>query len=276
MRKIIKTIILPIMVVILTVSGLLFVNITTIKENISSVPTIFSETEYFTEIKEIVSLEPILEWVPVQYHESLEEVIDKVESDEAINEIIEKQVSNTISDVVYGTYSFDQEAIINDLMLVIDDYVDEAESITNQEIPIEKVKTAFEARISGYNLKTKYELVITKVQNNIGDEHLATMKHALTFINNIDLFQKISLVIFIVSLIGLLLIRASSLLPLSLVGIVLLMINKMIILTITSKVMNHFGGLNLNLELELGVFAHAYILLGMLFVTGLVVRVIKN
>ena len=209
-------------------------------------------------------------------NESLEEVIDKVESDEAINEIIEKQVSNTISDIVYGTNSFDQEAIINDLMLVIDDYVDEAESITNQEIPIEKVKTAFEARISGYNLKTKYEFVITKVQNNIGDEHLATMKHALTFINNIDLFQKISLGIFIVSLVGLLLIRASLLLPLSLVGIVLLMINKMIIPTITSKVMNHFGGLNLNLELELGVFAHAYILLGMLFVAGLVVRVIKN
>ena len=259
---------------ILTLLSLVFilsyVNLSFVEANMDISNIEIEVNEYVENIKKIVTLEPIYDMVPVEYHEKIDEVVDKVSKDEKINDIIETQSQNTMNDLINGTNSFNQQAITNQMMDVFEDYAAEVEAATGHVVPTEYIRTEFEKRIVGYDLSTQYEKVLSKVDSKLSPKHKELLGYINYFTSNVKLFKTIVLIGLGVSL-GLLgIFSLKSFLSLSILGLILLGVNqygyKLVIPKVLAKLPVSLESMKLHYE----IFTFAYIAMGILFGLGLV------
>lgn len=146
-----KKLSITLLTLLLIVSGLAYINLTIFKASMNDLGSLFGGHEYIEILNKITTFEPIYEVVPVEYREAVEGVVDKISKDKQIQDIISKETSNTLDDLINGSNSFNQDKLTNDLFDVFDDYAEDIEAATNQTVPKELIRLEFEKRISGYD-----------------------------------------------------------------------------------------------------------------------------
>lgn len=255
-------------------SGLFYVNIKVAQNSIKGATGSIAGSEYIEQWEELVSLTPIMELVPVEYKEAVEGVMDQAVKDPKIQGIIEDQTNGALDDILNGTMSFDQAAMTQDMLDVIDQYADEVEKATDQQVPKEVIKQKFESRITGYNLETQYQKVIVKVQKQLTPQQKELLSMVSQFNQNTALYLNVSLILMAVSLGLIALFSISSLFTVSLFGIFIVLINKLGFNLMGDRVLASMPELNMVLQDQF--YTTAIIALALLAAFGLVFKVLKN
>ncbi len=255
-------------------SGLFYVNIKVAQNSIKGATGSIAGSEYIEQWEELVSLTPIMELVPVEYKEAVEGVMDQAVKDPKIQGIIEDQTNGALDDILNGTMSFDQAAMTQDMLDVIDQYADEVEKATDQQVPKEVIKQKFESRITGYNLETQYKKVIVKVQKQLTPQQKELLSMVSQFNQNTALYLYVSLILMAVSLGLIALFSISSLFTVSLFGIFIVLINKLGFNLMGDRVLASMPELNMVLQDQF--YTTAIIALALLAAFGLVFKVLKN
>ena len=255
-------------------SGLFYVNIKVAQNSIKGATGFIAGSEYIEQWEELVSLTPIMELVPVEYKEAVEGVMDQAVKDPKIQGIIEDQTNGALDDILNGTMSFDQAAMTQDMLDVIDQYADEVEKATDQQVPKEVIKQKFESRITGYNLETQYKKVIVKVQKQLTPQQKELLSMVSQFNQNTALYLYVSLILMAVSLGLIALFSISSLFTVSLFGIFIVLINKLGFNLMGDRVLASMPELNMVLQDQF--YTTAIIALALLAAFGLVFKVLKN
>ena len=257
-------------------SGLAYVNLRAIESTFKELPSLISgEVSFVEELKEIISMEPIYEMVPVEYRKAVEEVMEKAQSDKKIEKLVDDQMSSTLDDLVTGKSSFDQNLLTQELLDAIEPYSKEIEKASDNKVSKEMITTKMEKVITGYDLNSRYESVLVKVQSKLPPKAITMLSKLNVFNQNIDLFKTISLIIAGVSLLALFLIRASSLFFTSINGLVLVFVSSKILPFIINTGLDRVSPVQVNINLDQTIYKKAYMVLVATLVIGLIARILK-
>lgn len=257
-------------------SGLAYVNLRAIESTFKELPSLISsEVSFVEELKEIISMEPIYEMVPVEYRKAVEEVMEKAQSDKKIEKLVDDQMSSTLDDLVTGKSSFDQNLLTQELLDAIEPYSKEIEKASDNKVSKEMITTKMEKVITGYDLTSRYESVLVKVQSKLPPKAITMLSKLNDFNQNIDLFKTISLIIAGVSLLALFLIRASSLFLTSINGLVLVFASSKILPFIINTGLDRVSPVQVNINLDQTIYKQAYMVLVATLVIGLIARILK-
>lgn len=257
-------------------SGLAYVNLRAIESAFKELPSLISgEVSFVEELKEIISMEPIYEMVPVEYRKAVEEVMEKAQSDKKIEKLVDDQMSSTLDDLVTGKSSFDQNLLTQEVLDAIEPYSKEIEKASDNKVSKEMITTKMEKVITGYDLNSRYESVLVKVQSKLPPKAITMLSKLNDFNQNIDLFKTISLIIAGVSLLALFLIRASSLFFTSINGLVLVFASSKILPFIINTGLDRMSPVQVNINLDQTIYKQAYMVLVATLVIGLIARILK-
>lgn len=201
-------------------SGFAYLSADMIQRSTSNLVFEGLDSELIEEWKEVVSLEPIYEMVPVEYKKEVESVIQKAEKDTKLQNILSNQMGAAMNDVINGSNSFNEHQTVDDMMEVFDEYAEDIESATGKQVPKEVVRQEFKKQISGYNLKTSYEKVIRKVEGKLSPSQLSLLSNINQFNQN---YSKIKSGLLLSTVVSLVLIGLLRLRTYFSVGIVALM-----------------------------------------------------
>lgn len=232
--------------VIIIISGLIYINFTFGLNITQNVGSLFQGTEYVEELKEVTSMEPIIELVPVEYKETVTEIVEQITSDPKTQQVINQQINTILNDVSNGTMTFDDALVQAELNGLIDSYAPEIEKATNQTVSKEVIKTKMQEVITGYDMKTIYEKVVTEVEKKLTPSQLKMINLAHD-IQDAGASWKIgSAVLFTVSLLTLIVFNLKfdwtrTLIPASIAMLVGVLISKFIAQFVINTLLNRAG-----------------------------------
>lgn len=260
---------------VLLFSLLAYTNIKIVEENKFNPIEMFDTDLYLTEFKQVLSAEPIYEYVPIEYHQAIENIVVQAQNDTKIIDIMEEQAFETIDDILLDTNSFNQDKLANNLLDVFDDYADEIEEATDHAISREEVMAEFEKKIKGYDLSVHYEKVVSKLNNRLSEDQLKTIALANDLLKTAKNFKTISLALLLISTLGIVVLNAGSLMITSILGAGLIFANKLAIPRVSDFALSkikYIDKINLNVD----AFKFAYIYLAIIFVIGLAAKFIRK
>ncbi|QIK57695.1 hypothetical protein G7059_07515 [Erysipelothrix sp. HDW6A] len=188
---------------LIVLSALVFINLNFGLDITGNVGALFEGTEYVEELKAVTSLEPIVEMVPVEYKETVTEVIEQITSDPKTQKVINNQVNTVINDIAKGTMTVDEAYMQAELAGLIDTYAPAIEKATNKTITKEVIKTRMQEVVTGYDVKTVYEKVINQVQKQLTPSQIKMINLANDVQNAGTTWKTVSLVVMGISVLAL-------------------------------------------------------------------------
>lgn len=263
-----KKIAIIILSLLFITSSFIYINLSTIENVVNDIPKLLDSFDTQEEWQELISFTPVYEMVPVEYHDKMEAVLEKISNDKNIESIITEQSNNALSDVINGTNSFDQEMIISDLMDVFDDYAGDISNASDNQIPQEMIRTELEQKLTGYDFTSKYEKVVTKVQSKLSSKYIAVLTKIYELSTNMNIYKVISLTTAVGSLILIAIIKIKSLTIISAVSIFLLVVNYLLIPIISNKVLMRLKVQGMEIKMNPIIFYAAMILFISMFIVG--------
>lgn len=216
--------------------------------------------------------------VPVTYQQDVEKVLEKAQDDQKIKEIVERQAQDTVSDIINDTNNFNQNALTSEMIQVFDVYADEIETITNKEVPKERLVQEFEMQVSKYNLTKSYEKVISKVHNKLSAKQLKFLKQADNLNSNLDSYKKQSLISLFVVTVILLLLNPKGYIFLARSSMLIVFFKKISMPLVIKVFMNilKLEEIKHSISINHVVFKQGYIYLAVLLIIGLLVSTIQK
>lgn len=185
--------------ILCTILFLSFTNLVTYKKSLNDIMSLFNQTTYINQLNKITKLEPIYEYVPVEYQEQLEEVTSKIQNDPKVSNLIDTQINQALQDISNDETTFSEEKFISELNEIIDDYDQDIKIATNSQLNSEIVKSEMTQKIKGYNLTTFYTNTIKQVGSTLSTSQLKLLSFVSTINKHIDLLIKLSLALGAVS-----------------------------------------------------------------------------
>lgn len=268
-----KKLIVVLLSLVYIVSGIVYADIIVAEASIQQILMNESSVSYLEDFKEVFNFEPVYEMVPVEYQQQAEAIVEKISEDKQLNAIFQDQGAMALEDLINGTMSFDELETKKDIMNVVDNYAEEVEVMTQGSVTKDEIVTQLEQRISGYNLVSTYEKVLVKVRGQLSDSQLKTLS---TFNDTIAKLKTLTLYVAVVSVLLVSLLSLSSFMWSSLLGLILLFVNRFILNTMFDSMLIKFNLAQNSYLLNYDAFSKVYLLLGILFVLGLVSKIIKK
>lgn len=182
-----------ILAILCTVLFLTFSNLVTYKKSLNDIMSLFNKTSYINQLNKITTLEPIYEYVPVEYREQLDEVTAKIQNDPKVANLIDAQINQALEDISNDETSFSEENFISELNEIIDEYDQDIKVATHSQLNSDKVKSEMARKIKGYNLKTFYTNTIKQIGSTLSPKQLKLLSFISTTNKHLDLLIKSSL-----------------------------------------------------------------------------------
>ncbi len=154
-------------VMIMVTTTVALVNLVAAQSLVQNPETMFPTTEIVEKLEPTKLIEPIFQNVPVEYRDTVTQVVEQISKDPEIEAAINQQIGGAYQDILNGTSSFNEKELLDDMSAIIGNYSKEIEAITGQTITTETIRTEMESVLVGYDVQTVYETVLTEVTKNL-------------------------------------------------------------------------------------------------------------
>ena len=154
-------------VMIMVITTVALVNLVAAQSLVQNPETMFPTTEIVEKLEPTKLIEPIFQNVPVEYRDTVTQVVEQISKDPEIEAAINQQIGGAYQDILNGTSSFNEKELLDDMSAIIGNYSKEIEAITGQTITTETIRTEMESVLVGYDVQTVYETVLTEVTKNL-------------------------------------------------------------------------------------------------------------
>ena len=154
-------------VIIMVITTVALVNLVAAQSLVQNPETMFPTTEIVEKLEPTKLIEPIFQNVPVEYRDTVTQVVEQISKDPEIEAAINQQIGGAYRDILNGTSSFNEKELLDDMSAIIGNYSKEIEAITGQTITTETIRTEMESVLVGYDVQTVYETVLTEVTKNL-------------------------------------------------------------------------------------------------------------
>lgn len=154
-------------VMIMVITTVALVNLVAAQSLVQNPETMFPTTEIVEKLEPTKLIEPIFQNVPVEYRDTVTQVVEQISKDPEIEAAINQQIGGAYHDILNGTSSFNEKELLDDMSAIIGNYSKEIEAITGQTITTETIRTEMESVLVGYDVQTVYETVLTEVTKNL-------------------------------------------------------------------------------------------------------------
>ena len=154
-------------VMIMVMTTVALVNLVAAQSLVQNPETMFPTTEIVEKLEPTKLIEPIFQNVPVEYRDTVTQIVEQISKDPEIEAAINQQIGGAYQDILNGTSSFNEKELLDDMSAIIGNYSKEIEAITGQTITTETIRTEMESVLVGYDVQTVYETVLTEVTKNL-------------------------------------------------------------------------------------------------------------
>lgn len=154
-------------VMIMVITTVALVNLVAAKSLVKNPETMFPTTEIVEKLEPTKLIEPIFQNVPVEYRDTVTQVVEQISKDPEIEAAINQQIGGAYQDILNGTSSFNEKELLDNMSSIIGNYSKEIEAVTGQTITTETIRTEMESVLVGYDVKTVYDTVLTEVTKNL-------------------------------------------------------------------------------------------------------------
>lgn len=154
-------------VMIMVITTVALVNLVAAQSLVKNPETLFPTTEIVEKLEPTKLIEPIFQNVPVEYRDTVTQVVEQISKDPEIEAAINQQIGGAYQDILNGTSSFNEKELLDNMSAIIGNYSKEIEAVTGQTITTETIRTEMESVLVGYDVKTVYDTVLTEVTKNL-------------------------------------------------------------------------------------------------------------
>ncbi|WP_159649260.1 hypothetical protein [Erysipelothrix aquatica] len=171
-------------VIIMVITTVALVNLVAAQSLVQNPETMFPTTEIVEKLEPTKLIEPIFQNVPVEYRDTVTQVVEQISKDPEIEAAINQQIGGAYQDILNGTSSFNEKELLDDMSAIIGNYSKEIEAITGQTITTETIRTEMESVLVGYDVQTVYETVLTEVTKNLSPRQQQVLELTRWFNSN--------------------------------------------------------------------------------------------
>ncbi|WP_159633092.1 hypothetical protein [Erysipelothrix anatis] len=154
-------------VMIMVITTVALVNLVAAQRLVKNPETMFPTTEIVEKLEPTKLIEPIFQNVPVEYRDTVTQVVEQISKDPEIEAAINQQIGGAYQDILNGTSSFNEKELLDNMSAIVGNYSKEIEAVTGQTITTETIRTEMESVLVGYDVKTVYDTVLTEVTKNL-------------------------------------------------------------------------------------------------------------